>query len=650
MKLSKILIGTLFTAIMLAGCSKEADYGQLEETIKILTSDEMDGRLTGTKGNDLALSFIEDKFREIGLEPIHADTETLLLQYPHKFFDPEKANHQIQILSNSGVSEELIRGIDYLEKTGFSNYENTLPFSLDIQSPDIEQAYVVLKDKSHLQEALEKSQGVFIVEDTFANPLVINTMDKPVIQISKDVYNKLQKMSSGQIQMNIAAEEKMMDAYNIAGKIPGRDQKKAIVLSAHFDHVGAVGDSIYRGAIDNASGVAVLLDIAKSLASSEIKYNSDIIIVAFNGEESGLQGSHHFVQDLADTYDSIYNINLDSLYNAPVSIVSWEDEVSEDLLEDLHIVLKESNVDFHTDLDGRLTSDHANFLSNHINALTIASQNVMPKIHHPSDTIENIDFPALKNISNAIIKFINQYHDKEYGHSHNPVDDHLNSSVQVDDEMNLDFEETERAKLNHNEYTFKQNPNDQMYYFIENMRYTFKDFDEFRKYYPMIEYESIIGDYYLNTIHVLNLFGEEIDRFKLEEDKVYTHDLSLDDVLSISFNYSSIHDEKQKLVISIDKETPIEDTEHVHEEMLIDGISYTLYYSVNKDKLVGFSYDQDVNGITYRVSFTVGEEVDSEFEGRQITGIKTTLSEEMVKSLIEDTHLNELVLKTLESF
>lgn len=647
MHLRKTLFSIILVTLFLVGCSDDTEYSHLEDTIRILTSDEMDGRLTGTKGNDLALSFIEEKFREIGLEPINVDNESLLLQYPHKFHNPEKATYQIQIISDSGVKVNLIRGIDFLERNGYSNYEKTLPFTFDSQSSETEQAYVVLKDRSNFQEAFEKSQGVFIVEEAFSKSLLIDTVEKPVIQISKDTYNRLKEFSSGQIMMNISVEEEMIDAYNIAGKIPGKDNKNALVLSAHFDHVGTVGDSIYRGAIDNASGVAVLLEIAQKLVSSTEKFDNDIIIVAFNGEESGLQGSSHLVEELSDKYNSINNINLDSLYNAPISIVSREDEVSEDLLEDLKSILKESSVDFNTDLSGGLTSDHSIFLSKHINAMTISSQNVTPKIHRSSDTMEEVDFPSLVKITESIVQFIHNYHHKEYGHPSNSVLE--NSTSQVAAEDDFEFQVTERAKLNHNEYTFKQSPKNNVRYLINNPDYTFTDLHEFKKYYPAIDYESIIDEYHLSSIRVYNSYGQEIDMLNLEEDKVYTHELSSDDVLSISFNYSSINDEKQKLIVDIGKQTPMENKEFVYEEIDIKGIPYTLSYSINSDHLFGFSYHQEVNGVTYTISFRNGEEVVSEFNGHQVTGIKSSMSEEDVKVLIEDINVPRLVLNTLES-
>ncbi|MCM3743237.1 M28 family metallopeptidase [Sporosarcina luteola] len=647
--LRKVLIGAILTTIFLVGCNDNNDYGQLEKIIQQLTSDEMNGRLTGTRGNDLALSFIEEKFQEIGLEPLGANNETFLMRYPHQFFNPEKTRFEIQIISDSGVETNLMRGVDYLERTGFSNYEETLPFIFDIQSPEIEQSFIVLKDRSNYQEAFEKAKGIFIVEETLKKSLLIDSVEKPIIQITEETYYNLQKIAAGKISMNISVKEEMIDSYNIAGKIPGENNENAIVLSAHFDHVGSVGDAIYRGAIDNASGVAILLEVAKVLGSSNKTFENDIIIVAFNGEESGLQGSKHFVDELSNKYKTIYNINLDSLYSTPISIVSQENGVSNELLDDLVFVLEENSIDFNTDMSGGLTSDHISFLSNDMNALTISSQNPVPKIHHPLDTIKEIDLASLNKISDTIVEFINNYHQKEYTHSHDHDHDHENNISEV--EFDYEFQETERSKLNHDEYTFKQNPKDKTYYFIENQSYTFTDLQEFQKYYPAIVYESIIDEYQINSIQVLNLYSEEFDRSELEENKVYSHELHTDDLLLISFRYSS-NDAKQILDIHLskDKGIPIKDSGYVYEETIIKGIPYTLQYSLDKDYLHGFSYEQELNGFNYLVRISKGEEVVSEFEGRQVTGIKTSLSEEDVKYFIEDINIDELVLKTLESF
>ncbi len=111
---------------------------------------------------------------------------------------------------------------------------------------------------------------------------------------------------------------------NVIGIIPGvnADLKEAVVISAHYDHLGLgwpdvrqgnVG-KIHFGADDNASGVSVLLELAKSLGDS-FKPGRTIIFVAFSGEEAGLVGSKYFVENYKK-YPStqiLANLNFDTV-------------------------------------------------------------------------------------------------------------------------------------------------------------------------------------------------------------------------------------------------------------------------------------------------------------------------------------------------
>lgn len=103
----------------------------------------------------------------------------------------------------------------------------------------------------------------------------------------------------------IAAKTKVETAHlesaNIAAKLPGSDPKlkdEYVVLSAHIDHVGIGapidGDRIYNGAMDNASGSALLLDMMASLQKSPEKLRRSLLFVFVTGEEKGLLGSKYF--------------------------------------------------------------------------------------------------------------------------------------------------------------------------------------------------------------------------------------------------------------------------------------------------------------------------------------------------------------------
>jgi hypothetical protein len=91
------------------------------------------------------------------------------------------------------------------------------------------------------------------------------------------------------------------ESDNVVGILRGSDEKLAteyVVLSAHLDHVGVGrpinGDEIYNGAMDNASGIATLLETARILKETGARPKRSIVFVAVTGEEKGLLGSRHY--------------------------------------------------------------------------------------------------------------------------------------------------------------------------------------------------------------------------------------------------------------------------------------------------------------------------------------------------------------------
>src|SRR5271165_1972713 len=98
--------------------------------------------------------------------------------------------------------------------------------------------------------------------------------------------------------------QKDVESDNIIAKLPGTDPKlkdEYVVLSAHMDHLGIGepinGDRIYNGAMDNGSGSALILDIAKSLQHSQVKLKRSLLFVWVTAEEKGLLGSKYFASN-----------------------------------------------------------------------------------------------------------------------------------------------------------------------------------------------------------------------------------------------------------------------------------------------------------------------------------------------------------------
>jgi hypothetical protein len=110
-------------------------------------------------------------------------------------------------------------------------------------------------------------------------------------------------------------------AQNVIAMVEGNDSElrdSYLIISAHYDHLGigpvVDGDSIYNGALDNAIGVAVLLELARQFSESNNSVNRSIIFLALTGEEKGLLGSSYYADNpLVPLYKTIANINIDGI-------------------------------------------------------------------------------------------------------------------------------------------------------------------------------------------------------------------------------------------------------------------------------------------------------------------------------------------------
>jgi Zn-dependent M28 family amino/carboxypeptidase len=115
--------------------------------------------------------------------------------------------------------------------------------------------------------------------------------------------------------------KKQVPSYNVVGVIEGTDPKlknEYLVLSAHFDHIGAgksygkvtEADSIFNGTRDNAMGTTALLMAARSF--SDLKPKRSILLIGYTGEEMGMLGSKYYAENpLLPLKQCVFNLNSD---------------------------------------------------------------------------------------------------------------------------------------------------------------------------------------------------------------------------------------------------------------------------------------------------------------------------------------------------
>jgi Zn-dependent M28 family amino/carboxypeptidase len=123
----------------------------------------------------------------------------------------------------------------------------------------------------------------------------------------------------GTLRTKATVKRELVEAPNVAGILPGTDPKlkdEYVIMSAHLDHVGVGrainGDTIYNGAMDDASGIASILEIARIMKESGAKPKRSILFLAVAAEEKGELGSRYFaVHPTVDRKHIVADINLD---------------------------------------------------------------------------------------------------------------------------------------------------------------------------------------------------------------------------------------------------------------------------------------------------------------------------------------------------
>jgi Zn-dependent M28 family amino/carboxypeptidase len=186
------------------------------------------------------------------------------------------------------------------------------------------------------------------------------------------------------VKATAKVETKDVESANVVAVLPGTDpdlKNEYVVLSAHIDHLGIGepinGDRIYNGAMDNASGSAVLLDVASSLKKSQEKFKRSLLFVFVTGEEKGLLGSRYFTTNpTVDAKSMVANINIDMfLPIVPLKLLTVYGLAESDLGDMVTTVAQARGISIQADPEPLrnifIRSDQYNFVRHGIPALAM---------------------------------------------------------------------------------------------------------------------------------------------------------------------------------------------------------------------------------------------------------------------------------------
>ncbi|MCX7862870.1 MAG: M20/M25/M40 family metallo-hydrolase [Bacteroidales bacterium] len=210
-------------------------------------------------------------------------------------------------------------------------------------------------------------------------------------------------------QISIHLKSKHIPRYkssNIIGILPGSSDS-IIAFTAHYDHMGTLNNIHFPGANDNASGVAMVLDIARELASRKNKYT--VVFLLFTGEEVGLIGSSYFADNPTIDLKKIkYLFNLDVIGSGENGITVVNGTEFPDIVSLLHKINEEEKL--HLEIKSRgisNNSDHAPFYEKGIKAVFIYAMGKAGGYHHPSDKLENMSLARYNEIVKLLLNVVN---------------------------------------------------------------------------------------------------------------------------------------------------------------------------------------------------------------------------------------------------
>ncbi len=419
----------------------------LENHIKYLADDKLEGRRTGTAGEKLAMEYIAAQFKQMDLQPKGTDG-----YYQAFNVDDGKEINEITHLILNGNSLQLQK--DYFPfvfspnitidaMPAISLQEADMPWLIDLKEildENSNNPHFVLKDYIHEQanELKKKGASVLIFYNTSSKDdhLKFDGKSKeaptkiPVVFVTKESAKKYFSDLSASVNMKLKIEiaEKKRIGHNVIGYIDN-SAAETVVIGAHFDHLGYGEDGnsmlrtpqhlIHHGADDNASGTAALIELARLLKKSKLK-NSNYLFIAFSGEELGLFGSKYFVENPTISLSNVnYMINMDMIgrLNDSTRVLTiggfgtspeWRTLITPPIKKPYFVIRVDSS--------GTGPSDHTSFYRKDIPVLFFFT-GLHTDYHKPTDVFDKINFKGEVNVVDYIFSLI----DKENKQNHKLV-------------------------------------------------------------------------------------------------------------------------------------------------------------------------------------------------------------------------------------
>lgn len=374
----RTLLLILFCAVTVSCFSQDMPYAR--KIVDTLTSPYFWGRGYTNDGMKKAADLIAGEMKSFGIVPVNGSSYFQDFSYPVNTF-PGKMEVNIN-------GKDLIPGVDFIV-SGESTHAKGKG---SLQQKD-STSFIDVKNRIIIQ-----------LEDKLTWSPAPEEADYTAIQVDKKSISGVPSSIKVNIENKFVKDYK---AVNIAGMIKGTKYPDSfIVITAHYDHLGGMGDRTYfPGANDNASGTSMLLNLAKYYAAHPQKYS--IVFLAFAGEEIGLVGSKYFTGHplfILKQVKFLVNFDLVGTGDDGITVVNATEYKKEfDALVDLN---KQNNLLVAVNARGKAAnSDHYWFTEKGVPAFFIYTLGGIKAYHDVFDKSATLPFTDYADLFKLLVMF-----------------------------------------------------------------------------------------------------------------------------------------------------------------------------------------------------------------------------------------------------
>ena len=414
---SLLSANALANPINLPSAGYEIHTSNLRAHVNFLSSDMLGGRLTGTDGEKLATDYVANIFHQLKLEPA-GDNGTFFQTYHFIAGVTLGSNNSLSITNQNGATKKLLlnrdwRPLSFSDSASFKSSMNNSSWVITfVQNRQLNPSS--LRYKAFLAKE-QGAKGIIFVSDQLI-PFSYDTSSSNAGIVALSVKNNIE--NNNQIDGQIDIKKITRLGRNVLAKLNvSPNTSKMIIIGAHIDHLGYGNVSgsrarasetgwIHPGADDNASGVACVLETAAMLtdlkARGKLHGDKDILFAAWSGEEIGILGSSHFINNfitnsknksLRPGIDAA--INLDMVGHLNKKLVLQGVGSSTDWPNIINLIKTNHSISLITQNDPYLPTDSTSFYLHGVpilNLFTGANDNY----HTPRDKPETLNYAGIK--------------------------------------------------------------------------------------------------------------------------------------------------------------------------------------------------------------------------------------------------------------